>query len=163
MPISEYIRRIRAKVGKDLLLIPGVTAVVINEHGQALLQRRRDTRTWAPLSGGVEPGETIAETAKREVFEEAGIEIVPQRIIAVLSGPEYQVTYPNGDRLASVTTVFRCLPAPGAVPRVNDDESLDIRFFPGDALPQDMLPRHRWMVSLALADEPEVYFDLPSG
>ena len=52
MPISEYIRNIRGKIGNDLLLLPGVTAVVINERDEILLQLRRDTKTWAPPSGG---------------------------------------------------------------------------------------------------------------
>ena len=143
MPISEYIRNLRAKVGNDLLLLPGVTAVVIKARGEVLLQLRRDTQTWAPPSGGIEPGETAAAGVVREVREETGLRIVPEAIVAVLSGEDYSVTYPNGDRLATVTTVFRCRPLDAEQPRVNDDESLLIRYFPGDALPANMLPRHQ--------------------
>ena len=163
MPISDYMRGLRAKVGNDLLLVPGVTAVVINARGEVLLQLRRDSQTWAPPSGAVEPGETIAGAVKREVYEEAGIRIAPERVLAVLSGREYQATYPNGDQLASVTTVFRCRPLQDAAPRINDDESLDIRYFPPDALPRNMLTRHRWILELAMKDEPAVYFDPPSA
>lgn len=159
MPISDYIKNLRAKIGKDLLLVPGVTAVVINPRGEVLLQLRRDTGTWAPPSGGVEPGETIAECAIREVREEAGIEVRPEAIVAVLSGEDYTVTYPNGDKLATVTTVFRCRPLDDISPRVNDDESQAIRYFHCDALPENMLPRHRWMIGLALNDGGGVYFD----
>ena len=161
MPISDYIKNIRAKIGKDLLLLPGVTAIVINKRAEILLQRRRDTNTWAPPSGGVEPGETVAECAIREVREEAGIEIVPEAIIAVLSGEAYNVTYPNGDQLATVTTVFRCRPLDDASPRVNDDESQDIRYFKCAALPGNMLPRHKSIVALALAEGPRACFDRP--
>ena len=159
MPISDYIKNLRAKIGKDLLLVPGVTAVVINPRGEVLLQLRRDTGTWAPPSGGVEPGETIAECAIREVREEAGIEVRPEAVVAVLSGEDYTVTYPNGDKLATVTTVFRCQPMDDSAPRVNDDESKAIRYFHCDALPENMLPRHRWMIGLALDDGGDVYFD----
>ena len=76
MPISEYIRNIRGKIGNDLLLLPGVTAVVINERDEILLQLRRDTKTWAPPSGGLEPGENLAQCVMREVLEETGIEIM---------------------------------------------------------------------------------------
>ena len=162
MPISDYIRQVRAKIGKDLLLVPGVTAAVINRQGGILLQLRRDTGTWAPPSGGVEPGETVAECVIREVREEAGITILPEAIIAVLSGEKYQITYPNGDKLAPVTTVFRCRPTDDKPPRVNDDESQAIRYFPADALPENMLPRHRWMIGLALKEAPHTYFDRPS-
>ncbi|MYE27015.1 MAG: NUDIX domain-containing protein [Chloroflexi bacterium] len=163
MPISDYIRNIRAKIGSQLLLLPGVTAIVINDRGEVLLQLRRDTGTWAPPSGGVEPGETVAEAVKREVLEEAGIEIEPKAIVAVLSGADYNVTYPNGDQLASVTTVFRCRPMDAAPPRVNDDESQDIRYFKTDSLPENTLPRHRWMISLALNSGARAYFDPPSA
>ena len=163
MPISAYIKRIRAKIGSDLLLVPGVTAVVVNERGEALLQLRRDTRTWAPPSGGVEPGETVAGAAMREVYEETGIRAAPERIAAVLSGGDYSVTYPNGDRLATVTTVFRCRPVEPGAPRVNDDESLAIRYFPRDALPENMLPRHRSIIAMALDEREQVFFDAPSS
>lgn len=161
MPISAYIKHIRAKIGNDLLLVPGVTAVVINERGEVLLQLRRDTDSWAPPSGGVEPGETVAQCAIREVREETGIDIMPVAIVAVLSGAEYNVTYPNGDKLATVTTVFRCRPSHAEIPRVNDDESQDIRYFKCDALPEEMLPRHRWIISLALNSSAGAYFNPP--
>lgn len=163
MPISDYIKKIRAKIGKDLLLVPGVTAVVINDHDEILLQLRRDTGTWAPPSGSVEPGETVAECGIREVLEETGITILPEAVVAVLSGAEYNVTYPNGDKLATVTTLLRCHPKDDITPWVNDDESQDIRYFPSDALPENMLPRHRWMIGLALDDDPRAYFEPPSA
>ena len=163
MPVSDYIKRIRAKIGQDLLLLPGVTAVVVNQRDEILLQLRRDTQTWAPPSGGVEPGETAAAAAIREVFEETGIDVAPERVLAVLSGRDYVVTYPNGDQLATVTTVFRCQPSETAAPRVNDDESLDIRYFPRAALPDNMLPRHKRIIALALNDDPQTYFDPPSA
>ena len=161
MPISPYIKNIRARIGHDLLLLPGVTAVVINRHDEVLLQLRRDARTWAPPSGGVEPGETAAECAMREVREEAGIRVEPQAVVAVLSGADYRVTYPNGDQLATVTTVFRCVPLDDTAAHVNDDESLAIRFFPRDALPQNMQPRHRWIIGLALENRADAWFHKP--
>ena len=159
MPISPYIKNLRARIGNDLLLLPGVTAIVINEKDEVLLQLRRDTGTWAPPSGGVEPDETVAECAKREVKEEAGVAIAPERVVAVLSGSEYRVTYANGDQLAPVTTVIRCRPLDDRPPRVNDDESRDVRYFSVDALPKNMLPRHRRMIALAQDDGADVYFD----
>jgi 8-oxo-dGTP diphosphatase len=163
VPISDYVKNIRARIGSDLLLLPGVTAIVFNASGEVLLQLRRDSNTWAPPSGGVDPGETVAEAVRREVLEEAGIEIEPLAIVAVLSGAEYNVTYPNGDQLAAVTTVFRCRQSDAASPHINDDESQDIRFFKTEALPDIMAPRHRWMIDLAQNNGGRVYFDQPSA
>ncbi len=162
MPISEYIRNIRAKIGNDLLLVPGITAVVVNQNEEILLQLRRDTNTWAPPSGGLDPGENLAQCVIREVFEETGLEVVPEEAIAVLSGKDFFVTYPNGDQIAIVSTVFRCRPHHANAPRVNDDESLDIRYFPLDALPENMLPRHKWIMRKALENNPRAYFNPPS-
>lgn len=51
MPTSEYISGIRAKIGKDLLILPGTSAVVINEDGQVLLKLRSDRDVWTILCG----------------------------------------------------------------------------------------------------------------
>ncbi|MDE2950056.1 MAG: NUDIX domain-containing protein [Chloroflexota bacterium] len=162
MPLSEYIKHIRAKIGNDLLLLPGVTAVVINDHDELLLQLRRDTKTWAPPSGGLEPGENLAQCVIREVREETGIEVIPESIIAVLSGDDFTVTYPNGDQIGVVSCVFRCRPSLEATPRVNDDESLAMRYFDPKALPENMLPRHRWIIAKALGNDRDTYFNPPS-
>lgn len=162
MPISEYIKHIRAKIGNDLLLLPGVTAVVINDRDEVLLQLRRDTETWAPPSGGLEPGENLAQCVIREVLEETGIEVIPESVIAVLSGDDFRVTYPNGDQIGVVSCVFRCRPRMASAPRVNDDESLEMRFFPCDAIPDNMLPRHKWIISKALENDRDTYFNPPS-
>ncbi|MCY4018142.1 MAG: NUDIX domain-containing protein [Chloroflexi bacterium] len=159
MPISDYIKNIRAKIGNDLLLLPGVTAVVINSRDELLLQLRRDTKTWAPPSGGLEPGENLAQCVIREVLEETGIEVIPESIIAVLSGDDFTVTYPNGDQIGVVSTVFRCRPCAESVPRVNDNESLDMRYFHPNALPENMLPRHRWIIAKALENDSDTYFN----
>lgn len=162
MPISEYIKNMRAKIGSDLLLLPGVTAVVINKRAEVLLQLRRDSRTWAPPSGGLEPGENLAQCAMREVLEETGIEVLPESIVAVLSGADFRFTYANGDQIGVVSCVFRCRPCSDATPRVNDDESLAMRYFPTSELPANMLPRHRWIVAKALENAPEAYFNPPA-
>lgn len=163
MPISDYIKNIRAKIGKELLLLPGVTAVVINDRDEVLLQLRRDTKTWAPPSGGLEPGENLAQCVIREVREETGIEIIPESVIAVLSGDDFTVTYPNGDQIGVVSTVFRCRPQVETAPRVNDDESLEMRYFPCHAIPENMLPRHKWIIALALENDRVTYFNPPSS
>ncbi len=161
MPVSDYIKNIRAKIGNDLLLLPGVTAVVINERDEILLQLRRDTKTWAPPSGGLEPGENLAQCVIREVREETGIEVFPESIIAVLSGDDFTVTYPNGDQIGVVSCVFRCRPRLETAPRVNDDESLEMRYFPPGDLPDNMLPRHKRIISKALENSPRAFFNPP--
>ncbi|MFJ6533513.1 NUDIX domain-containing protein [Microbacterium sp. NPDC091662] len=56
MPLSDYVRSIRVRIGHDLLLLPGVTAV-IREGDRFLLARTAGSEEWGLIGGGVEPGE----------------------------------------------------------------------------------------------------------
>ena len=49
MPISDYISSIRAKIGNDLLILTGTSAVVINDKNEVLLQLRSDAPLWTIL------------------------------------------------------------------------------------------------------------------
>ena len=159
MPISDYLRNLRAKIGHDVLLTPRVAAVIINDRGEVLLQRRSDDGRWGLPGGAMEPGEEPAETLAREVFEETALEVEPERIVGVYSGPDFRVRYDNGDEAMIVSITFACRPGAGE-PRVNDDESLEIRYFPPDALPA-MEPRHHMRIADALRNDPRARFRRP--
>lgn len=47
--------------------------VIFNDDGRVLILRRKVERTWVLPKGRVEEGETLRETALREVEEETGI------------------------------------------------------------------------------------------
>jgi nitroimidazol reductase NimA-like FMN-containing flavoprotein (pyridoxamine 5'-phosphate oxidase superfamily) len=49
--MSPYLSDLGARIGHDLLLLPGVTAVIRHED-TALLARQRDTARWNPARGG---------------------------------------------------------------------------------------------------------------
>lgn len=138
MPIPNFLKSLRARIGHELLLVPGACGLVFNERDEILLHRRSDTGRWALIGGMIEPGEEPADAVVREVFEETGVRVVPERITGVYSTPV--VEYPNGDQMQYIITTFRCRPVEGE-PRVNDDESLEVRYFPLDALPE-LRPDH---------------------
>ncbi|MCP3818660.1 NUDIX domain-containing protein [Streptomyces sp. A3M-1-3] len=133
MATPEFIREIRATAGHQLLLLPGVTAIVFDDEGQVLLGRRADTGKWSVIGGIPDPGEQPAQTAVREVYEETGVRCVPERVVLVQGLPP--VTYANGDVCQYMDITFRCRSAGGQA-RVNDDESLDVAWFSVDALPE---------------------------
>jgi 8-oxo-dGTP diphosphatase len=58
--------------------------VVIVENGAvALIERRRDGRTYYVFpGGGVEPGETMREAAQREAEEELGLQVEVGQLLA---------------------------------------------------------------------------------
>lgn len=163
MPISKYISDIRARIGNDLLIVTGTSAIVINERGEVLLQRRSDLDIWTILGGYLDPGEDVADGIIREVREEAGITILPESIIAVLSGSDHFHTYNNGDQVAIINICFRCRPTDDKTPRPNDDESVEVRYFPPDELPETTFPIHKSLIAKAFEYGPSAYFRPPSA
>jgi 8-oxo-dGTP pyrophosphatase MutT (NUDIX family) len=132
MPISPYIKSLRDDLGPRLLFLPGVSAVVLDDAGRVLLGQRSDNGHWELIAGSMDPGEQPAETVVREVYEETAVHVVAERITSVFTQPP--CTYPNGDRCEYVDITFRCRPVGGEA-RVNDDESLQVGWYPLDALP----------------------------
>ncbi|CAM5323936.1 hypothetical protein SGLAM104S_03540 [Streptomyces glaucescens] len=58
MAIPDFLRTLRASAGHQLLWLPGVTAIVFDDAGRVLLNRRTDTRKWSVL-GGIHGGRTF--------------------------------------------------------------------------------------------------------
>src|SRR5262245_15173251 len=135
--MSDYVRRLRDKVGTDLLFMPSTHAVIRDDEGRILLVRHVEGR-WMLPGGAVEPGETPVEAVRRECLEEAGIVVEPVRIAGVYGGPEYHVTYANGDETAWVATVFEVRLVSGE-PAPSDDETSEVGWFAADEL--DALPQ----------------------
>src|SRR5579863_8419313 len=97
MGISPHIARLRAVIGHELLVMPCVTVLPVDERGRMLLAwHAGHTDGWGTVGGAVDPGESPAEAAVREAREEIGAGIRLVRLLAVLGGPDYEVTYPNG-------------------------------------------------------------------
>ncbi|WP_251150031.1 NUDIX domain-containing protein [Cellulosimicrobium sp. Marseille-Q4280] len=139
MPIPEFVTALRSRVGTDLLWMPGVSAIVVDDDGRVLLGQRADSGQWAVISGILEPGEDPAVGLAREVLEETGVEVVVEALVAVTVTEPVQ--YPNGDRSQYLDLAFLCRPtspAVAAAAHVADDESLAVGWFAPDALPADV-------------------------
>ena len=133
-----------------MVIRPGVAAVIFRD-GAVLLQRRDDNGKWGLPGGGVEPGESVAMAIAREVREETGLEVEPVRLIGVYSDPANHqiITYPDGNVIHYVSSVFECAIRGGALEC--GCESLELGFFAPDALPDDTLPISRIRIHDALA------------
>ncbi|MEU6084477.1 NUDIX domain-containing protein [Streptomyces sp. NPDC047108] len=154
MATPDFIRELRATAGHQLLWLPGVSAIVFDDDGRVLLGRRADTGRWSIIGGIGEPGEQPARTAVREVLEETAVRCVPERVVLVQALEPMR--YPNGDACQFMDITFRCR-AVGGEARVNDEESLDVRWFPLDALP-DLEDFALLRIKQALEDGP-AWFD----
>lgn len=140
MPISPHIARLRTFVGHDLLLLPSVAVFPVDEDGRILLVQQAGLDNWSTLGGAVEFGESPAEAAIRESDEELGIRVRLARLLDVLGGPDFEVTYPNGDRVAWVVSAYEAR-ITGGTPFVNDGELGGFGWFARDDLPGLQLSR----------------------
>lgn len=129
----SYLSELRKIVGHRPLLTAGATVLVIN-NGEILLNLRSDTETWGIPGGGLELGESLEETAYRELNEETGLSAEKMTLLTVLSGKDYYFEYPNGDMLYSVISLFLAKNISGDL-EITDGESLKLQYFHFDSLP----------------------------
>ena len=105
----------------------GAAAVILNDAGHVLLVKQSYGRlNWELPGGGAEAGESIVETALREVREETGLHVTAQRT----SGIYYE---PANDMLHFV---FLCHNADANAAFRMDAEVTECAYWPPDALPR---------------------------
>jgi len=131
--LSDYLQRIRGMVGHELLLLPSVAILPWDEQGRLLLVREKQTGLWQTVGGAVEPDESPAEAALREAAEEASVVVRLTGIRAVLGGPEFRMSYPNGDLVSYVSTVYDARVTEGQ-PRADGVETIDAGWFSLDGV-----------------------------
>lgn len=132
--MGQYMKDVRKRVGHRPLVVSVAGCLVINQRNEILLQHRKDNHLWSIPGGAVEPGETVEETVKREVFEETSLTVKGLRFFQVFSGENQHYKYPNGDEVYFVNLIFECRDFEGTA-KVNDDESTEMKFFAADSLP----------------------------
>src|SRR5690606_14084337 len=143
-----------ASAGQQLLWLPGVTALLFDDRGRVLRNRRPDTGGGSVIGGVPGPGEQPAAGAGRGGEGGAARRCAGERGgVAQALSPD---TYGNGDTCQFMDITFRCR-AVGGEARVNDDESLDVGWFEPDALPE-LNDFARFRVKQAMSDAP-TWFD----
>ena len=150
----SYLAELRAIVGSRPLFSIGASAIVQDEGGRVLLQRRSDDGLWGLPGGGLEPGETFEQAARRELNEETGLD-TPLMFWQAVSGAHLYHRYPNGDQVYFVGGLSRGrLPAAAlnkAVPDA-DGETLELRWFDLSDLPPISANVNRQTLSLLRAE-----------
>ena len=101
----EYIQQLRRHVGHAPILMVGAAILIVDEQDRLLLMKRSDSGCWGPPGGATEPGEVVEDAARRETFEETGLQVGEMSLFGVFSGPELYYKYPNGDEVYNVTLV----------------------------------------------------------
>jgi ADP-ribose pyrophosphatase YjhB (NUDIX family) len=135
-----------------------VGAVVGNDAGEILLVQRAGTGVWLYPTGWADIGYSPSEVAVKEVHEETGIEAEPVTLISVFDGLRL-----GFHAIPLYSLVFHCRAVGGEL-RPHPLETLDVGWFPRDAMPEPLAGGARW-VDLAFAaidgKVERAYFDAP--
>ena len=144
-----YIQELRARVGHRPLILVGAVVMIFDKNRHLLLHHRTDDNTWDFPGGYMELGESIEETARREVLEEVGLEIGEMTLFKIFSGKDFYYECPNGDQVFPVNPVYVTHDVQGVL-RPDGDESSEARYFPLDNLPEEMFPQVRMIIECYL-------------
>lgn len=136
----SYLMDLRELVGSRPLIACGAGVVIINEENKLLLQRRADNDCWGFIGGMMEIGESIEETAKREVFEEVGIKLQDIKFFKVYSGQDFYYKYPNGDEVFNVINLFTYKGNITNEFNIDSKEVKEVKFFGFDEIPDKISP-----------------------
>ncbi|MET9219120.1 NUDIX domain-containing protein [Streptomyces sp. NPDC003300] len=119
-------------------LVVAASAVVTDEQGRILLQRRRDNGLWALPGGGMEMTDSLPGTAVREVKEETGLDVEITGLVGTYTDPRHVIAYTDGEvrRQFNVCFTARVIGGELAV----SDESTEVRFVAAGEV--DELPMH---------------------
>ena len=110
---------------------------IITCNGKLLLERRRDSDTWGLVGGGVKKTETELQAITREIREELGVRIPPERFrkLAVYDEPGRIAAYRDGSIWRMVIVVFG-LELDNEPDMIISAESKELRFFSKEELKQ---------------------------
>ncbi len=134
----DYVRALRAVVGNRPLILACAGVLIFDDRRWVLLQRRTDGGQWGIPGGAMNLGESLEETARREVREETGLRLGTLTFVRVYSGAGFAHRYPNGDEAEFVMAIYETTEMCGTP--IERGETLEVRFFPLDALPHPLLP-----------------------
>lgn len=109
-------------------------AVVLNADGHILLIRRTDNRTWALPAGLVEAGQSPAEAAVKELWEEAGIRGTASRLLGIFDGRRWDA--PVRVHMLRLVFLVEC-PDLAPVPGIETEAA---EYFAPERIPAELHP-----------------------
>lgn len=115
-------------------IVPAASAIVVNDEGKILLQKRKDNDLWALPGGAMEVGESIADTVIRETKEETGLDVIPEYVVGIYTDPKHIVAFSDGEVRQQFSICFACKIVSGSL--CVSDESTDVAFFSPDEIKQ---------------------------
>ncbi|MYT29347.1 NUDIX domain-containing protein [Streptomyces sp. MspMP-M5] len=145
-----------ADAPKPNSLVVAASAVVTDDKGRILLQRRRDNDFWALPGGGMDITDSLPGTAVREVKEETGYDVEITGLIGTYTDPRHIIAYSDGEVRRQFNVCFRARIVGGSL--TVSDESTEVRFVePGELHALPMHHTQRLRLQHFLEDRPMPY------
>lgn len=120
----------------------GCGAIVFNQQSEILLIQRPTGGWWYP-TGFCDVGESPAENVAREVREETGFIVTPERLIGIIDSIK------AGSALRHLYSMLFYCRLDGGAMALHPLETLDAGFFPLDRLPEPLHGLDRKWIALA--------------
>jgi 8-oxo-dGTP pyrophosphatase MutT (NUDIX family) len=157
--MSRYQRELRGLIGSRLLLAPSVVAVVRDARGRVLLQQRTKSGKWNLPGGSIDPGEAPADAVVREVREETGLDVAPERVAGVFGGRAHRMRYDSGNEVEYTVVAFDCRVVGGAL--AGEPDETEAVAFVGPEEAARRLPQYP--AALFAPADPRALFDAPGS
>lgn len=119
-------------------LVVAASAVVADEQGRILLQRRTDNGLWALPGGGMEMTDSLPGAAVRETKEETGLDVEITGLVGTYTDPRHVIDYSDGEVRRQFNVCFAARVVGGEI--AISDESTELRFVAPEDI--DSLPMH---------------------
>lgn len=127
------------RLGREGAVRVGCSAVIFDpDRKKVLLTKRTDNGRWCLPGGGMEAGESAAETCEREVWEETGLKVRVKKLLGVYSNPDQLVIYQDGNKAFFVVLNFEAEVLEGDLCLSN--ETTDFGWFTPEEM--DTMPMH---------------------
>jgi 8-oxo-dGTP pyrophosphatase MutT (NUDIX family) len=142
---------------KPNTVVPSANVIVAEDDGRILLIRRTDNGNYSLPGGGLDLGESIADTAVRETEEETGIKCEITGLVGIYTNPHHIIEYTsNGEVRQEFSVVFTARPVGGTLRP--SSESSEVVWMPaGDLGQMPMHPTMRQRISHYLERRPSPY------
>ncbi|MEZ0089560.1 NUDIX hydrolase [Streptacidiphilus sp. EB129] len=126
------------KAPKPNSMVVAASAVVTDDAGHILLQRRTDSGPWALPGGGMELDDSLPGAAVREVREETGLDVEITGLVGTYTDPRHIIAYTDGEVRRQFNVCFTARVVGGSL--AISDESTELRW----VAPEDVvgLPMH---------------------
>ncbi|MEV8322125.1 NUDIX domain-containing protein [Kitasatospora sp. NPDC056731] len=137
-------------------IVPAVTAFVMSDRGELLLERRSDNGRWGMPGGVLEVGEDLPGAVVREVWEETGIKVEVTGLVGTYSDPGHVIEFSDGEVRQEFSLCFRARPVGGELSA--SSESFEVRWVPREDLEVlDIAPTTRLRLAHGFRNEASPY------